>query len=135
MEFSVSLELRLPLVQSLPEEYYFSRNINNNIQHYAQAAPHVQNQWSQNGQNSQNNGHSHHPHITHIQHQIRPQFQHQPYGQFNTQPIMPQSDPVAILRDSSLDCFKTKLSTTKTPEGATEIRVDNDKVRSVRFNY
>ena len=41
---------------------------------------------------------------------------------------MPQSDPVAILRDSSLDCFKTKLPTTKNPDGATEIRVDNDKV-------
>jgi len=114
---------------------HISRNINNNIQHYAQAtaAPHVQNQWSQNGQNSQNNGHAHHhTHIpTHIQHQIRPQFQHQPYGQFNTQPIIPQSDPAAILRDSSLDCFKTKLSTTKTPEGATEIRVDNDKIGAI----
>ena len=42
---------------------------------------------------------------------------------------MPQAtDPAAILRDSSLECFKTKLSTTKTPEGADEIRVDNDKV-------
>lgn len=109
----------------------FSRNINNNIQHYAQAAPaHVQGQWSQNGaSNGQNNGHSHHPpHIPHIQHQMQPRFQHQPYGQFNTQPMMPQSDPVAILRDSSLDCFKTKLPTTKNPDGATEIRVDNDKV-------
>ena len=45
----------------------FSRNINNNIQHYAQPIPH-QSQWSQNGQNgaSQNNHH-----LPHIQHQSR----------------------------------------------------------------
>jgi len=113
---------------------HISRNINNNIQHFAQAAPaHVQGQWNQNGQsNGQNNGHSHHPpHIAHIQHQMQPRFQHQPYGQFNTQPMMPQSDPVAILRDSSLECFKTKLPTTKNPDGATEIRVDNDKIGAI----
>ena len=38
------------------------------------------------------------------------------------------SEENSILRDSSLDCFKTKLPTTKNPDGATEIRVDNDKV-------
>jgi len=107
---------------------HISRNINNNVQHYAQPIPH-QSQWSQNGQNgaSQNNHH-----LPHIQHQIRPQFQHQHFSQFGTSPMMPQAtDPVAILRNSSLECFKTKLSTTKTPEGAEEIRVDNDKIGAI----
>ena len=89
---------------------YFSRNANNNIQHYSQHHTANQNpQWN-----------PPHPHM-HMQ-----SFTRQPMHPFGFG--IPPSDPRFHQVDTSTDHFKIKLAQSPNPDGSVEIRVDKDKV-------